>query len=565
MATTQQIIAQQNNTNPAQVASSNPQANVSSVQQGIAPVTIPVQIQPVVQQAQTQQAQVQPAQTQPAQQQPAQNSQLQVGQVQVPQAVQQTTQPNTNIQSLFPQVSVPNEDVTGMDSYKSQYSDAINQIANNILNMRFSYNPDEDDLLQQATNYVTQNTYESMNSKGILNSSMTAERVAKVVGDLIPQYEKMAREEFEASFSRMINMANLIMNMDDRSFTIWKDARDQRWKEQEAEYEKKQKEIQNAWNKVDQLGYVDNESALLLNIPAGTLSKDAREAKEKFERENEEWERRHKIETETEKELIQLKLEMQDDIDARQEARQYKYDLGLLDRKAEIEAQQQAAQQEYDIKILKIKEQITEAQSQRDFDREKELLKEKNRLTKENDAQQHQYDIELLNIKDQLQEKQDARDLQNEKDLLSYKAGIAKEQTDYDTEKEKDLLKYKSDLAVDEYNTKTQIDNTYQNTTNSSTSSSKGLVSLSNYDAIIKNSFATKQNGQYIVTNPDALINYLKQEYESGRLSETDALTLIAKYNLSGVAGSTSTSSTQATRKPYYIASTGEMGYGAAY
>lgn len=497
MATTQQIIAQQNNTNPAQMATSNPQANVNNAQPGITPVTIPVQIQPVVQQAQTQQAQVQPAQTQPAQQQPAQNSQLQVGQVQVPQAVQQMTQPNTNIQSLFPQVSVPNEDVTGMDSYKSQYSDAINQIANNILNMRFSYNPDEDDLLQQATNYVTQNTYESMNSKGILNSSMTAERVAKVVGDLIPQYEKMAREEFEASFSRMINMANLIMNMDDRTFTIWKDARDQRWKEQEAEYEKEQKKIQDAWNKVDQLGYVDNESALLLNIPAGTLSKDAREAKEKFDRDIEAYKIKNKIDTETEKELIKLKLEMQDDIAARQEARQYKYDTGLLDYKNEISAQQEARQQEYDKELLRVKAEIQEAKDQKD------------------------------------------------------------------TEREKELLKYKNELEIDAYNTKSQIDATSQG----SSSSSKGLVSLSNYDAIIKNSFATKQNGQYVVTNPDALINYLKKEYESGRLSETDALTLIAKYNLSGVAGSTSTatSSTQATRKPYYIASTGEMGYGAAY
>ena len=519
MATTQQIIAQ-NNTNAPQVATANPQANVSNVQPGIAPVTIPVQIQPVVG-GQIQQQQVQQPQQQQVQQ-PQQNIAQQIGQVQIPKAVQQMTQPNTNAYSLFPQVNVPNEDVSGMDTYKSQYSDAINQIANSILNMRFSYNPEEDDLLQQATNYVTQNTYESMNSKGILNSSMTAERVAKVVGDLIPQYEKMAREEFEASFSRMINMANLIMNMDDRSFGIWKDARDQRWKEQEAEYEKKQKEIQNAWNKVDQLGYVDNESALLLNIPAGTLSKDAREKKEAFEREVQEWTRRHKIETETEKELIKLKeelaadewtrqfnleqeakkqmLEYQDDIQARQEARQYKYDTGLLDYKNQIAQQQEQRQQQLDKELLQVKADIQEAKDQKDTEREKELLKYKAELQKEQNEIEHNYDLELLNAK--------------------------------------------------------------------SETSSANYVSLSNYDSIIKNRFATKQNGQYVVSDPTALMNYLKQEYESGRLSQNDALTLIDKYGLAGVSSGSSNgsySTQNGTRRAYYIASTGESGYGPAY
>ena len=495
MATTQQIIAQ-NNTNAPQMATSNPQANVGNAQLGIAPVTIPVQIQPVVQgqQVQTQQSQVQQVQTQQAIQQPIQPTQQQ----QSPMAVQNTTQAK-QIQYSFPQVNIPNEDVTGMNTYKSQYSDAINQIANSILNMRFSYNPDEDDLLQQATQYVTQNTYESMNSKGILNSSMTAERVSKVVGDLIPQYEKMARDEFEASFSRMINMANLIMNMDDRTFGIWKDARDQRWKEQEAEYEKKQREIQNAWNKVDQLGYVDNESALLLNIPAGTLSKDARESKEKFEREVEEWNRRHEVETATEKELMQLKLEMQDDISARQEARQYKYDTGLLDYKEEIAAQQEKRQQEYDKELLRIKAEIQEAKDQRDFAREKELLREKDRMTKENEEIQHEYDLELLSAK--------------------------------------------------------------------SETSTANYVSLSNYDSIIKNRFATKQNGQYVVTDTNALTNYLRQEYESGRLSQNDALTLIDKYGLSGTSNTqqNSYSTGNAGGRPYLIISTGERGYGATY
>lgn len=312
----------------------------------------------------------------------------------------------------FPAINVPQTS----EQYKSEYSDAINQIANQILNMRFSYNPEEDDLLQQATQYATQNTFESMNSKGILNSSMTAERVAKVVSDLIPQYENMARQEFEASFSRMINVANLIMNMDDRSFTIWKDARDQKWKEQEATYSKLQDSIQNAWERIDQLGYVDNESALILNIPAGTLSKDAREAKEAYERQIEEWNRQHEIEVKTEKELLKLK----------------------------------------------------------------------NQLQTEEWNRQHQIEVQT----------------------------------------EKELLQFKNELAKDEYQAKLQMEAMYGG-------NNANTVDLSDYDAIVKNRFVTKNfNDQYEVTDNDALWNYLKGEYESGRLSENDALTIISKYNV---------------------------------
>ena len=198
--------------------------------------------------------------------------------------------------------------------FQSNYSNALNQIANSILNMRFSYNPNEDDLLRAASQYVTQNTFESMNSKGILNSSMTAERVAQVVGKLIPEYEKMARDEFDASFSRMLNTANLIFKMDDREFTYWQDARDQKWKEEEQAYQRKQDALKNAWTRVDELGYVDNDSSIILGVPVGTLSKDAREAKEAYERKIEEWNRQHEIETQTEKELLKLKQDMEKEL-----------------------------------------------------------------------------------------------------------------------------------------------------------------------------------------------------------------------------------------------------------
>lgn len=185
------------NTTPI-AATTNPQKNMEAIQ----PVTIPLQIQPMI---------TQPQQTiqQTIQQQENQQAAAQVVQptTSAPTPVAAPQQPN-NYNYNFNNYTPKNTEVRQFNpivldntnypntEYKSQYAGAVNQLANQILNMRFSYNPNEDDLLQQAAKYTTQNTFESMNNKGILNSSLTAERVARVVGELIPTYEKMARDEF---------------------------------------------------------------------------------------------------------------------------------------------------------------------------------------------------------------------------------------------------------------------------------------------------------------------------------------------------------------------------------
>lgn len=173
-------MATNNPTNNVQMAMNNSSNNVSQVQSS--PVTIPIQFQPVVASSPTMQS-------------------GNVSQVPTPQAYsaptpvsyQQSSYSAPAYQSSFdnyksqysdikyPEITIPTNTNTIEGQYKSNYSDAINQIASSILNSRFSYNPNEDDLLKQASQYVTQNTFEAMNSKGILNSSMTAERVAQVV------------------------------------------------------------------------------------------------------------------------------------------------------------------------------------------------------------------------------------------------------------------------------------------------------------------------------------------------------------------------------------------------
>ena len=298
-----------NNTTPVQ-ATTNPQTNMEAMQ----PISIPLQIQPMIAQPQQQEAQPANVQNLQVQDQQVSNAPVPVSNPQQPNNYNYNfnnykANSNNNARQFNPIVfDIANYSPT---EYKSQYAGAINQLANQILNMRFSYNPNEDDLLNQAARYTTQNTFENMNNKGILNSSLTAERVARVVGELIPTYEKMAREEFESNFNMLMNTAQFIMNLDNSQYSKWQDDREMEWKREQAEYEKAQDALKNAWERVDELGYVDNDASIVLGVPVGTLSKRAREAREEREYELETWYKKQEAQQKAEKELLLLKNELE--------------------------------------------------------------------------------------------------------------------------------------------------------------------------------------------------------------------------------------------------------------
>lgn len=197
--------------------------------------------------------------------------------------------------------------------YQSAYSDTINslisQIASQVQN-GFQYDPANDTALQMATEYAANTTMENMISSGILNSSMTAERVAKVVSDLIPQYEQLAYTRWSDGLSRLADTAQLVMNYDSQQFEYWKDAKDREFQNKQLEYQKEQDELNNAWKRVDELGYVDNEAAAILGVKAGTLSGEARLAKEQQEFELKKMREQLEIERANDEALYKLKAEL---------------------------------------------------------------------------------------------------------------------------------------------------------------------------------------------------------------------------------------------------------------
>lgn len=201
--------------------------------------------------------------------------------------------------------------VEGM--YQSAYSDTINSLISSMiqnLETGFQYDPTTDTALQVATEYAANSTLQSLAGSGVLNSSSTAERVARVVSELIPQYEQLAYTRWTDYLGQLADTAQLVMNYDSQQFEYWKDAKDREFQEKQFAYQKQQDALENAWKRVDELGYVDNEASTILGVPVGTLSGEARLAKEQQEFELAKMREQAQIEYENEKALYQLKSEL---------------------------------------------------------------------------------------------------------------------------------------------------------------------------------------------------------------------------------------------------------------
>lgn len=165
--------------------------------------------------------------------------------------------------------------------YKSAYDTTINEIVNELLTSRFTYDPSDDQALIKAQKYATNTIYESMNAKGILDSTMTAQMVTSAVDELIPVYEKMAKEEFYNNIERLQSMANLVINLDDRQYQRWQDNVQNKLDY----YSAKKDEISYQWERVNNLGYVDNEASVVLGVAPGTMSPTMRESIQEAEQE----------------------------------------------------------------------------------------------------------------------------------------------------------------------------------------------------------------------------------------------------------------------------------------
>lgn len=345
----------QNNGIANQTIQNTNQASQSNANNAINPITIPIQIQPQVANQQVQGSQQQVSLPQNVNVQPPQNTnQTREGSLGAPAPSPQEYKPannnnvidfnqiyssykennsnNTQGASGIKKTSIGTTIVTPRNNnlntaegmYQSAYSDTINSLISEMLSQvqnGFQYDPAKDTALQLATEYAANSTMQSLAGSGVLNSSATAERVARIVSELVPEYEKLAYSKWTDYLGQLANTAQIVMTYDNQQFEHWKDAKDREFQNKQFEYQKQQDALTNAWKRVDELGYVDNNASAILGVPVGTLSGAAREAKEQREFELAKMREQAQIEYENNKALYKLKAELD------KEQQKYAYEL----------------------------------------------------------------------------------------------------------------------------------------------------------------------------------------------------------------------------------------------
>lgn len=604
------------------MATSNPYANVNSVTQNsqsanfapqsasssaqsmqngqINPITIPIQIQPQIGQTQT------PTSVQP-------NNNLQVNQPQynapTPQSYQNNNQTNnvvdfnqiySNYQKAYgntyntnPTASnsgikktsigttIVTPTTTNLNSvqgqYQSAYSDTINGIIGNMLsnvNNGFQYDPTTDSSLKVATEYAANTTLQSLAGSGVLNSSATSERVARIVADLIPQYEEKAHNRWTEYLGQLADTAQLVMNFDNQQFAYWADAKDREFQEKEFEFNKRQKELENAWKRVDELGFADNEASSILGVKVGTLSSSAREAKEQREFELNKMREQFELERENDIAITKLKSELElnnsramarynadiekeiygykSDIDTAQTKElsdyQLQNDKNLYSYKSNVDTQQSKNLADYQANIDKdlynYKSNVDTAQSKAlsdyQLNNDKSLYKYRTNL----DTAQS---IQLAN-----------NQLKNDKDLYNYKSNVdtaqSKALSDYQLNNDKSLYQYRTNLDTQQSKELANYNNQLSNSSkeyeyklaekygasNSSNKSSSSKTSLSTYKDIIENRWGVKDVDGKISLRDDVskkdnnneVFYYIADEIEAGRMDEQTLDTLVTLYNI---------------------------------
>lgn len=164
------------------------------------------------------------------------------------------------------------------NDYVSMYTTAINDVANGIMAqvgnlMNFQYDPAKDRALHIAQGYAVGKVKETMNATGMYYSTMTQTAITRAITELVPVYEKMARDEIQTNIQALYNLGNYLMNLDSHQFDIYK----QQVAMKLEEIEQRRKDTAEAWERANMLGYIDNQASAILGIPAGTLTYKARQ------------------------------------------------------------------------------------------------------------------------------------------------------------------------------------------------------------------------------------------------------------------------------------------------
>jgi len=171
----------------------------------------------------------------------------------------QTTQ-NDILSQLRTRVTAP-QDITKTPYYKSSL-EAVNQ----------------------GADLAAKRSMEEMNARNILSSTITTDRDAQIrsqaVTQALPSIIEKAYGMQQGEFNNLLGLLNTYSGLEGEQYNRERQAEQDRLAAENSKIEQEQAQLQNAWNRVKNIGYVDNIASISLGLPVGTLSADAQKAVE---------------------------------------------------------------------------------------------------------------------------------------------------------------------------------------------------------------------------------------------------------------------------------------------
>ena len=188
---------------------------------------------------------------------------------------------------------------TAANRYENPYQGTRDKLLDDLLNYKkYSYNPSEDESLENAMELARRAAMRSAVDRGVGNSSIAEYASAAAANQLIPQYEEKQYQRYLADRDYLGQLLGYVNNSEGQDMNVWNinnenrindrnfgaglqktyDA-NKRYAEQLA-YERAQAgqtaALNSALTRLQITGVVDGQDAEILGLPAGTTSMEAR-------------------------------------------------------------------------------------------------------------------------------------------------------------------------------------------------------------------------------------------------------------------------------------------------
>jgi len=206
-----------------------------------------------------------------------------------------------------------------MQPFESRYQEQIEDILSRLRQQAMQpkpYTPETDPAYQAAKQQVARDVMEILNQRGILNSTITRDQLAQNIAAIIPELQKqyysrqqdrfsnlgnvlsaltgLERQQFARQQDRFSNLGSVLgalsgleqqqygqfQNLYERQRAFEQQQYERQLEEEQRRIEEEEREIKRAWDRVKNLGYVDNLASIVLGIPVGTPSFQAQKAVE---------------------------------------------------------------------------------------------------------------------------------------------------------------------------------------------------------------------------------------------------------------------------------------------